>query len=69
MEGSGRAGRLGSYGVRPVMMEKGGSPVIRFEVKRSIARAGGRWLLQNVAGSFVSPRRMVSFSVRIVRST
>ena len=51
------------------MMENGGRPVIRLEVKRSIARAGGRWLLQNVAGSFVSPRRMVSFKVRIVRST
>ena len=42
---------------------------MRLEVKRSIARAGPRWLLQKVAGSLVSPRRMTSFRVRMVRST
>ena len=50
-------------------MENGGSPVMRLEVKRSMASAGWRWLLQKVAGSLVRPRRIVSFSVLIVRST
>ena len=50
-------------------MLKGESPVDLFGVKRSIAKAGAKWLLQYDLGSRVSPLRIDSFRVRMVRST
>jgi len=62
-------GRLGNYGWRPVTRLKGVSPVMRFGVNRIMARAGAMWLLQYERGSRTIPRRIVSFKVRMVRST
>jgi len=62
-------GRLGSYGWRPVTRLKGVSPVMRFGVNLIMARAGAMWLLQYERGSCTIPRWIVSFKVRIVRST
>ena len=51
------------------MRENGHIPVALLGVKRSMASAGPRWLLQYEDGSLVSPRLMHSFMVRIVLST
>ena len=42
---------------------------MRFGVNIIIARAGAIWLLQFERGLHIIPRRIVSFKVRIVRST
>ena len=60
---------LGKPGCRPVTRANGVRPVILLGVKRIIASADARWLLQYDAVSFVSPLLMASFSVRMVRST
>ena len=50
-------------------MAYGGRPVILLGVKRSMANMAPRLLVQYVSGCCVSPRRMHSLIVQIVRST
>ena len=67
--GNGRAGRLGNQGWQPVTRLNGVRKVAALGVNLINAKADARWLLQYDRGSLVKPLRMVSFKVRMARST